>query len=172
MVNDTDVKLSGFVATDSTDAVGMWARSLPGAVREAVLDADLSRSFVFRQCAGVATSLSALRRTVTTWAHRLDLGVYQADDIVLAVEEAATNSIEHGYRDRSDQHPGTVSVLAWSCPTQRTVSLVVADEGTWRPPEAPGTRGRGLVLMRKVTDRFDLYTTGHGTVAFLRWAVR
>ncbi|ALG10640.1 hypothetical protein AOZ06_30425 [Kibdelosporangium phytohabitans] len=159
----------------SADAARAWARVLPAPVCEAVLGADLDQPFVFHRFAGVGTALSAERRAVRQWAGGLGLGDYGADDIVLAVDEAVTNAIEHGYRGRPEAEPGTVGLFCGHNPEQRMAYVVVADKGAWLAPSEPGVRGRGLLLMGKLADRFDLYPADGGadggTVALLGWYV-
>lgn len=76
-------------------------------------------------------------------------------DLVLAVNEAVSNSIEHAYRDDPS---GTVVLHAdavrggdgalLGCSTVR-VTVRVTDRGAWREPAAdPGHRGRGLSMIR------------------------
>jgi hypothetical protein len=44
------------------------------------------------------------------------------------------------------------------------VSIVVADTGTWKPRSAdPGHRGRGIDMMRALTEQLDIDHTGPGT---------
>lgn len=69
-------------------------------------------------------------------------------DLVLAVNEAVSNSIEHGYREDSC---GTV-VLNGTVEGIR-VRMEVSDHGSWRaPPDDPGYRGRGLGMIEAVTE--------------------
>lgn len=75
-----------------------------------------------------------------------------AADLVLAVNEAVSNCIEHAYRDGA---PGTVILRAHTthsggpgCAGFR-VTVQISDHGGWRaPPTDPGHRGRGLAMMR------------------------
>ncbi|MDT5243799.1 MAG: hypothetical protein QOD36_1175, partial [Mycobacterium sp.] len=47
----------------------------------------------------------------------------------------------------------------------------VSDSGSWKPPPAdPGTRGRGLLLMRTLSERVDLDGTAKGTTVGMRFA--
>ncbi|MGV0798548.1 ATP-binding protein, partial [Mycolicibacterium elephantis] len=82
-----------------------------------------------------------------------------ADDIVLVVNEACSNCVEHAYRGRD---PGRMRVEADIRANEVHVSVI--DGGSWKtPPEDPGTRGRGLLLMRAVSDGVELDGTPAGT---------
>ena len=44
------------------------------------------------------------------------------------------------------------------------VCISVVDSGSWKtPPDDPGTRGRGLLLIRTVSDQVDVVGTDDGT---------
>ena len=44
------------------------------------------------------------------------------------------------------------------------VRIRVVDSGSWKtPPDDPGTRGRGLLLIRTVSDQVDVSGTDDGT---------
>lgn len=86
--------------------------------------------------------------------------------IVLAVDEAVSNAVEHAYRGRA----GDVQVLAASRPCQDGVAIVVSDHGTWSTPALdPGYRGRGLPLMRELADRHSVEHSASGTTVRLCW---
>lgn len=73
------------------------------------------------------------------------LGRAELDDVVLAVHEAVSNSVEHGYAGRA------------------AGEIVVRDEGRWRPPSDPGFRGRGIAVMRGCMADVDLSPGVGGT---------
>ncbi|NKY86663.1 SpoIIE family protein phosphatase [Nocardia veterana] len=103
--------------------------------------------------------LAELRRALTGWLAAAAVGHDLAADLVAAANEACTNSIEHAYpHDRA----GHVELTA-EC-VGGTVCIEVVDSGTWRPlPEDPGNRGRGLAMMRALTDEMAIDHTGGGT---------
>ena len=87
-------------------------------------------------------------------------------DIVLVVNEACSNSVEHAYRGLQ---PGTMRVEA--ARDDRHIHVKVADTGSWKtPPADPGTRGRGLLLMRTLSEHVDLDGTAEGTTVGMRFA--
>ncbi|WP_324273129.1 STAS domain-containing protein [Blastococcus brunescens] len=53
------------------------------------------------------------------------------------------------------------------------LTVVVRDEGTWRPPNRdPGDRGRGLLIMRQLVDRVVLEEEVKGTTVTLSLRLR
>jgi anti-sigma regulatory factor (Ser/Thr protein kinase) len=90
-----------------------------------------------------------------------------AADIVLVVNEACSNSAEHAYRG---QEPGMMRVAA--ALEDGHIQVQVADSGSWKtPPADPGTRGRGLLLMRTLSERVELDGTAQGTTVAMRFPV-
>ncbi|GLY42744.1 hypothetical protein Amsp01_087670 [Amycolatopsis sp. NBRC 101858] len=95
----------------------------------------------------------------------------EVDDLVLAVSEAVSNSIEHGYGVPVDSallpHPGQIEVTAavkQSAVGARHVELTVRDAGTWREPgQGPIPRGYGLDLMRAAGLYFVVERSAEGT---------
>ena len=94
------------------------------------------------------TSLGAVRRTLRAWL--AEHGTERADDVVLAVNEAVANAVEHAGLPRG----GVVTVDADVLDDH--VRVRVRDHGAWRVAASDETRGRGLVIMRAVMDRVDL----------------
>jgi len=110
---------------------------------------------------GVVTAeeLSDIRHRLAAWMRDATIPDERAADIVLAVNEACANSIEHGYRGRK---PGKVLVEGENDGAQ--VHLRVTDNGSWKPvPADPGIRGRGLLLIRAVSDWLEMECTPSGT---------
>jgi PAS domain S-box-containing protein len=114
-----------------------------------------------------AAQLSPVRHELRTWLTRLRLDQDLVDDVVMAVGEAAANSVEHGGGDESQQ----VVVTGWI--EGDDLVLTVEDTGSWRPPRQDSTvdRGRGLPLMRAVMD-VDVRTGADGTTVQLRTSLR
>lgn len=80
-------------------------------------------------------------------------------DIVLAVNEAATNCVEHAYRNAADG----VMVVEATLDHGRIV-VCVSDHGEWRTPSTePTTRGRGLPIIRALGDGVEVRQTTSGT---------
>lgn len=123
-------------------------------------------------------SAARSRRATTDWlasvcwfAMCCDVG----QDIVLAVNEAVSNGIEHAYPDEQ----GVVTVHGWvreagpGAPGagpcgDLEVCIEVSDRGHWRtPPEDPGARGRGLMMVEAMVDRIAVDKGSGGTVVTL-----
>ncbi|WP_069167811.1 SpoIIE family protein phosphatase [Nocardia altamirensis] len=128
--------------------------------------------------------LAALRRTLKAWLAAAAVPHDLASDLVAAANEACSNSIEHAYRNGAvpsgrpastdlsmgrtsraiprDPAAGLVHLTA-TCNTE-TVVITVADTGVWKPRSAdPGYRGRGIDMMRALTEELDIDHTGPGT---------
>ncbi|MFF0499636.1 SpoIIE family protein phosphatase [Nocardia aobensis] len=103
--------------------------------------------------------LSGVRRALTSWLSAAAVGHDLAADLVAAANEACTNSIEHAYAPGAS---GGVTLTA--AHVRGAVCLEIVDTGTWRPqPEDPGTRGRGLSMMRALADDVEIEQTDAGT---------
>ncbi|OLR93463.1 ATP-binding protein [Actinokineospora bangkokensis] len=106
--------------------------------------------------------LAAVRDDLRSWLRSRDASPDLVVDVLLVVDEAMTNSVEHGYRGGV---PGPVRVSAELGAT--ALLVVVSDDGCWRPPRpAPdSTRGRGLEIMRAVASAVRLDTSRGTTVS-------
>lgn len=102
-----------------------------------------------------------MREALRAWL-RPRLGAEHLDGLVLAVSEAAANSVEHAYRGGQR---GTVIVRGRLEPSG-TVVVTVRDAGRWRPP--PPAPGRGLALMRALCADVSVEGGCHGTLVTLR----
>ncbi|MFI5506358.1 SpoIIE family protein phosphatase [Mycobacterium sp. NPDC051804] len=103
--------------------------------------------------------LSDIRHRLAAWLHDNNIVSPLADDIVLVVNEACSNCVEHAYRGKDS---GRMRVEAQVRDSQVCISVV--DSGSWKtPPADPGTRGRGLLLIRTVCDQVDVVGTDDGT---------
>jgi serine/threonine-protein kinase RsbW len=92
---------------------------------------------------------SVARHQLRRWLADLVWPPAQTQDIVLAVSEAVANSVEHAY---ADQPPGAVDLnvdVEILSGGQRRATLVILDEGRWRPaPADDENRRRGIPMMR------------------------
>ncbi|MBB5959259.1 anti-sigma regulatory factor (Ser/Thr protein kinase) [Saccharothrix tamanrassetensis] len=116
-----------------------------------------------------AGRLAVVRSRLDTWL--LELGVSEDDryDLIIAVNEAVSNAVEHAYQDND---PGVVRIEGEVRPDGR-VSVRVADDGRWRvPPVELSDRGRGLLLMRENVDEVHVERTPTGTSVTLVFAPR
>lgn len=102
--------------------------------------------------------LAPLRRAATAWAAVAGLSEDTTYDLELALGEAAANAVDHAYSNNG----GTFDT-SLEC-TGRGVRVTVSDRGRWRPRSAdPGDRGRGLALIRAMSDEVAIDTGEGGT---------
>jgi serine/threonine-protein kinase RsbW len=105
-----------------------------------------------------------MRALIEDWAGEVGLTTDELVDLQLAVGEAAANGVEHAYRGCP---PGPVEIdleLRDRASAGGAVVVRVLDHGFWRPaPVEAGPRGRGLSLIRTLSDGLDVSPTGSGT---------
>jgi PAS domain S-box-containing protein len=112
------------------------------------------------EMAAAAEQLSDVRHQFSAWMRAAAIPEGTIADIVLAVNEAAANGIEHAYRGHK---PGAVRIEAENDGAR--VDVRITDKGSWKPAAAdPGIRGRGLLLIRAVSDWLEMDCTPSGTV--------
>lgn len=105
-----------------------------------------------------ADQLTVIRRRLSGWLAAAGVPEELAGDIVLVVNEACTNCVEHAYRG----HPVDAMLLDVEL-SGGGIRARVTDRGSWQPPAAePTNGGRGLMLMRALSDtvRIDSAPTG------------
>lgn len=105
-------------------------------------------------------TLAALRQFVADHAARAGLGEQQTTAVTLAVNELASNSIEHA--------DGTGTLAVWTSPQHLVCQLTDAgqltDPLTGRIPVPPdAVSGRGLLLVNQLCDLVRLHTSEAGT---------
>ena len=109
--------------------------------------------------------LLSLRSRVRAWLMARGASAGEAGEITLAVNEAATNAVEHAYGlDDAD-----FSVQARR--DGQIVTVVVGDSGRWREP-AGGLRGRGVELMRGLMEDVEVESGPDGTTVVMRRRLR
>ena len=112
-----------------------------------------------------ADELADLRHLVAEVAGRGATAPDRVADLVLAVNEIGSNSVEHG--------PGRGRLRLWT--TEEAVIAEIVDRGTadlpfpgMVAPLASGVRGRGLWLASELCDVMQVWSDGEGTVVRLR----
>jgi anti-sigma regulatory factor (Ser/Thr protein kinase) len=98
-----------------------------------------------------ASVLASLRRELRRWLTRAGIVGDPADEIVLAIGEAAANAAEHA--------GGTASLDVTVSLSRRVVSVEVRDDGIWKPAVDEPLRGHGIPIMRAM---MDTLTVEHG----------
>lgn len=109
--------------------------------------------------------LASIRTQVRGWLAPLDLTEESKEDLVLAVNEAASNSVEHAYLSPT---PGdTVELTFWT--EAHAVCLEIVDHGAWRVSSgrSPG-RGRGIEMMERLLASAAIHYDARGTRVLLR----
>ncbi|MFV8265764.1 ATP-binding protein [Mycolicibacterium peregrinum] len=112
-----------------------------------------------------------IRREFSSWlSTHFTLDPTKASDVILAVNEALANAAEFAYADAPT--PGLLHVHADYDGDASVLTVTVSDDGVWRISESGHknpVRGRGIPLMRALTDR-ALIDSGHaGTEVRLQW---
>ena len=110
--------------------------------------------------------MAACRNAVLTMAGRLEFPAARADQLALAVTEAASNLYKHARQgslllavNRDAEEPGIELVTIDSGPGLPDVSAAMRDGHS-----TAGTLGIGLGAIRRLADYCDLYSVpGHGT---------
>jgi serine/threonine-protein kinase RsbW len=145
------------------------SRALPGAGRGATA---ATLSFVL---APTWASASIARERVEAWLHALRWPRGKADDLVLAVSEAVSNSVEHGYLvalytvDAVGRIDVDAELTAGPTANTRQVVVTVRDGGLWRERDGRDDRhrGHGLQIMRNVSATTSVTTGPEGTTVVL-----
>lgn len=135
--------------------------------------ADVANAERFARLGVVADARTAgqIRDEFARWLREhFDLDPVRTSDLVLAINEALANCAEFAYVG----HPrrGTMDLLAAHDPSSGTITVVIADRGSWRNPDSPRalSRGRGIPLMEALADRAEIDATDSGTHVRLEWS--
>jgi anti-sigma regulatory factor (Ser/Thr protein kinase) len=139
------------------DFLTAGATSLPAVPVDPDLDVHLES----------ADRLAQLRRGLRSWGAAMALSERDTDDIVIAVDEIATNALEHG------EPPARVR--AWS--TTDAVFIRVDDQGRIGIPATTGyvrppteaRRGRGIWMARHLADVLTTHNSPAGTMVAMRF---
>jgi anti-sigma regulatory factor (Ser/Thr protein kinase) len=109
--------------------------------------------------------LRSMRNAITQWMTRANIDDADASDILLAVNEAVANAIEHAYG------PGDGDVRVDIERVGPEVHVRVRDSGCWRPARPVGG-GLGMDLMRNLVEDVVIESTSEGTTVAFRARVR
>lgn len=111
--------------------------------------------------------LPDVRDRLTGWLASAGASTELTDRIVLAANEAVTNAVAHAYKGGP---AGVVRVTAER--DGETITIKVADDGSWRPARPDGRGGRGVLIMQECVDRVFIDKGSHGTTVRLKAAIR
>jgi serine/threonine-protein kinase RsbW len=143
----------------------------PADATDATTAADLELRLVLG-ASWVAPSIA--RERVEAWLRTHQWPPAQVEELVLAISEAVSNSVEHGYRVPFDavEHAGSVEVrgqLVSGADGYRQVEFRIRDRGRWREPDrGVSSRGHGMLIMRTCTDELVVDGSPDGTTVVLR----
>jgi PAS domain S-box-containing protein len=105
-------------------------------------------------------SLAIIRNRLRRWLPAAAINADAAEEVLLAVGEAAANATEHATQDVKHQVELTVTARL----TKAGLALTVADDGHWHEPSgSQANRGHGIALMNALVDTVEITSTGHGT---------
>lgn len=104
-----------------------------------------------------------MRHALSAWLEAAGLDEHTTHDVVLAVSEAAANSVEHGY---DFDTVGNVRVEAWA--NNGSLHVAVHDTGAWRAPPERSERGRGRAIMEALMQDVCFETENGETVVRMR----
>ena len=122
-------------------------------------------AFAHRVWPAQAGALTLIRRDVRRWLGTLEVMPEVEADLVLAVNEAVSNVIDHAYRTPGDS--AGIEVFFWT--ELGAVLLEVVDHGQWRPPGPHSTgRGRGIEIMQRLVEGVLIRHDARGTRVLLR----
>jgi anti-sigma regulatory factor (Ser/Thr protein kinase) len=127
------------------------------------------------ECIGVAAeagSASRIREEFAEWLQRFfDLDPIRSSDLVLAINEALANAAEFAYLSTDRDRPRTMDLIARYHAGDARLTVTICDNGVWHVPTAvpDRARGRGIPLMRALSDRVTIETSTVGTRVCMRW---
>jgi anti-sigma regulatory factor (Ser/Thr protein kinase) len=108
------------------------------------------------------SELGGLRHRIGSWLREHHLEEEDVASVVLAVNEAVANAIEHGGR-------GSVDVLVDATMDEGALTIEIRDQGRWQNRPSEPDRGRGLLLMQALMDEVDVERSSSGTLVRMRW---
>lgn len=113
-------------------------------------------------------SIAALRTRAREFASAAGAGEQVVADVALAVSEAATNAVIHGYEE-GEVEDGTVELRGTL--DDDWLELSVSDHGAGFRPSPSGGLGFGLKVMAEVSDSMTVEQRERGTTIVLRFAL-
>jgi serine/threonine-protein kinase RsbW len=110
----------------------------------------------------IPEELRQVRQRLRDWLTIRSYPEHEAEALVLAVNEAAANAIEHGYRSGN----GIVELTGEA--QDGHLEVTITDHGSWKDGDPDPARGRGLDLMRTLMDDVEIRAGTVGTTVVLR----
>jgi serine/threonine-protein kinase RsbW len=110
------------------------------------------------------SKLAGLRADLAGWLRRGNVEESEIELIVLAMNEAVANAMEHG---RRGQH--RIRLDAWTSASSLTIEVI--DRGSWRDEPSASDRGFGLDLIRACMDTITIEPSAQGTTVRMQRAI-
>jgi serine phosphatase RsbU (regulator of sigma subunit)/integral membrane sensor domain MASE1/anti-sigma regulatory factor (Ser/Thr protein kinase) len=112
----------------------------------------------------IPEELANMRASVSSWAAANEIPDSVTDDLLLAVGEAASNTVKHAYRDSSR---GAVTIQIGL--VDGYLAVKVDDTGRWREPRpVADSPGLGTSILRAITEHLDINESPGGTQVTFR----
>lgn len=113
------------------------------------------------------------RRVLQQWLRReVHAPEEIREDVVLGVNEALANCVEHAYR--SQRQVGAMKLQASYDPEAESIRVCVSDRGSWRKPSSRNSNdpfaSRGIMLMHGLADHCTIHARPNGTSVYLDYA--
>lgn len=106
------------------------------------------------------SALSVVRQRLRRWLVALEWPAREVDDIVMAVNEAVSNAVEHARPAPLDAEVRVAARLFAEPDGARRVMIGVSDD---RTPSDAGFRGYGLLMIHACMDAVELSRDDTGT---------
>ena len=134
------------------------------------LGAVTAERHLFLALPAALTAAAQVRTLLAAWLTTHGWPEAAREDLVLAVSEAVSNAVEHGYgvRPGAAGRPGLVEMGAERV-ADRCVEITVRDRGGWRPPpRLRAHRRHGIPIMKVCAEDCVIDGTAYGTTVVLR----
>ncbi len=119
-------------------------------------------------------TVTAWRRALHRWLqHEVRAPDDVRDDVVLGVNEALANCVEHAYR--SHRGTGAMKLQASYDPGAESIRVCVSDRGRWQSPScrlsSDPRASRGIMLMHNLAEHCTIHARPDGTSVYLDYAL-
>jgi anti-sigma regulatory factor (Ser/Thr protein kinase) len=108
-------------------------------------------------CSAIPLAAPLIRHALVDFARRLGLAESARFDLVTTIGEAVANAAEHAYGER----PGVVRIRVEHA--DDALRVLIEDHGRWKPTTRREERGRGLRLMRALSQGLQIMSDSNGT---------
>lgn len=114
------------------------------------------------------------RRALHRWLrHEVRVSADVRDDVVLGVNEALANCVEHAYHACGGV--GAMKLQASYDPAAKSIRVCISDRGSWQRPSSPARvndprASRGIMLMHALADHCTIHARPNGTSVYLDYA--